>query len=76
VRRKVVEDIQRELGHRIRAARVTAGLTQEAAAHAAGIDAKRWQRLEAGAVNATVRTLARVAEALGTDFWKLVGSPD
>ena len=47
-------------------------MTQEQAAATSGIDYKRWQRLELGQVNATVRTLHRVAEALGTDFWKLV----
>lgn len=75
MRSKIVEDIQRQLGRRIRDARVSAGLTQEDAAHAARIDAKRWQRLEAGSVNATVRTLARVADAVGTDFWTLVAKP-
>lgn len=57
---------------RVRRARERAGLTQEAAASAAGIDYKRYQRLEAGTVNATMRTLARVAEALGTDVWKML----
>ena len=66
--------VQKEIGRRIRNARVAAGLTQEAAAAAAGIDAKRWQRLEQGGVNATVRTLGRVAEALGMTFWALVES--
>ncbi len=68
-----VEKVQLKLGRRIRAARRAADLTQEDAAAAAGIDAKRWQRLEAGQVNPTVRTLVRVAEAVGTDFWALVG---
>lgn len=73
MKRKTVEGICRQLGRRIRDARAEAGLTQEDAAHAARIDPKRWQRLEAGLVNPTVRTLARVAEALGLDFWQLVG---
>jgi len=38
------------------------------------MDYKRWQRLEGGKVNATVRTLSRVAEALGLSFWELVGA--
>lgn len=46
-------------------------MTQEEAAHAAGIDYKRWQRLEQGTVNPTVKTLARAAEALGSSFWDL-----
>lgn len=61
-----------DLGRRLRSAREQAGLTQEEAASRAGIDYKRLQRLEAGSVNPTVRTLDRVAKALGTDFWSLV----
>lgn len=55
-------------------ARLATGMTQEAAASRAGIDYKRWQRLEAGEVNATVRTLVRAAGALGTTFWELLGA--
>ena len=66
--------VQKEIGRRLREARLAAGLTQEEAAAAAGIDAKRWQRLEQGSVNATLRTLGRVAEALGMTFWALVGT--
>lgn len=50
-------------------------MTQEDAAHVAGIDYKRWQRLEQGDVNPTVKTLERVALALGTSFWNLVAVP-
>jgi transcriptional regulator with XRE-family HTH domain len=62
----------RELGVRVRSARERVGLTQEEAAARTGIDYKRYQRLEAGSVNATVRTLARVAEAFGVDVWKML----
>lgn len=64
--------VQREIGERIRRARLAAQLTQEQAAHEAGIDAKRFQRLELGQVNATINTLARVARALGLTFWALL----
>jgi transcriptional regulator with XRE-family HTH domain len=64
--------VLREVGLLIRAAREGAGLSQEDAAHRAGIDAKRWQRLEYGDVNPTVRTLVRVASALRIDFWALL----
>jgi transcriptional regulator with XRE-family HTH domain len=47
-------------------------LTQEEAADRAGIDYKRWQRLESGTVNATLRTLLRVADALGTNVWEML----
>lgn len=67
--------VQRQIGRRIRAARANAGLTQEEAAAKAGIDYKRWQRVEAGEVNATIRTLNRVATTLGITLWELCG-PD
>ncbi|HNS98792.1 MAG TPA: helix-turn-helix transcriptional regulator [Polyangiaceae bacterium] len=73
VRPKAVRDVLLELARRIRDARRAAGLTQEAAASRANIDYKRWQRLEEGTVNPTVQTLVRVADALGTDLWHLVG---
>ena len=70
-----VRQLLREIGGRVRDARTAAGLTQEDAAHEAGIDYKRWQRLESGTVNATVQTLARVAAALGTTYWELCSRP-
>jgi transcriptional regulator with XRE-family HTH domain len=70
--RKPTERRIAEIGSRIRAAREAAGLSQEDAAHHAGIGAKRWQQLEYGHVNMIVRTLMRVASACGTDFWRLL----
>jgi DNA-binding XRE family transcriptional regulator len=64
-------EILRELGLRIQRARVSAGLTQEQAASDSAIDYKRWQRLEEGSVNPTVKTLHRVAAALDVPFWDL-----
>ncbi len=74
VRRTGDIDVRREVGERIRRARVAAGLTQEDAADSAGVDWRRWQRLEAGRVNATIRTLVRVSGALGLTFWALLGA--
>jgi len=74
MRPATVKLVQRELGRCVRRARLAAGLTQEAAAARAGIDYKRWQRLEEGTVNATVRTLVRVSSALGVTFWGLLGA--
>lgn len=65
--------IIREVGELVREARERAGLTQEEAASKAGIDYKRWQRIESGDVNATIRTLVRVASACRVDFWSLIG---
>ncbi|KAA0240720.1 XRE family transcriptional regulator [bacterium] len=64
-----------ELGARIRGARNAVGLTQEEAAHAAGMDWRRWQRIERGSANLTIRTLVRIAEALKTSFWELIATP-
>ena len=68
-------ELQAEIGHRIRVVREAANLTQEEAANASGIDLRRWQRLEAGEANPTARTLGRVAETCGTDFWSLLSRP-
>ncbi len=38
----------------------------------AGMDPRRWQRMEQGTTNPTVKTLARVAGALGVSFWDLL----
>jgi transcriptional regulator with XRE-family HTH domain len=63
-----------ELGQRVRTARLEAGLTQEDAAAAAELDWRRWQRIEEGTVNATIKTLVRVARAVRKDFWSLLAS--
>jgi transcriptional regulator with XRE-family HTH domain len=65
-------EVQREIGRRIASARDAVGLSQEEAAARAGIDDKRWQKLEAGTVNPTVKTLYRVARTLGLDFLELL----
>jgi transcriptional regulator with XRE-family HTH domain len=64
--------VLREAGKKIAAVREGLGLTQEEAADRAGIDYKRWQRLESGSVNPTLRTLLRVAEALETNLWAML----
>lgn len=47
-------------------------MTQEETAASARIDYKRYQRLEGGTVNATIRTLSRVAQAFRTDVWTML----
>ena len=68
-----VDGVLKKVGRRVAAARLHMEFTQEAAASKAGIDVKRWQRIEAGEVNATIRTLVRVATALGMTVWELLG---
>jgi transcriptional regulator with XRE-family HTH domain len=67
-----LKTVLKDLGRSVQRARVAAGLTQEKAASQAGIDYKRYQRIEAGTVNLTVRTLHRIARALDVDFWHLL----
>ena len=70
-----VDALLRDIGLRVRLARESAGLTQEEAASRAGLDARRWQRIEQGVVNLTVRTMARVSSALDVSFWDLLRKP-
>jgi transcriptional regulator with XRE-family HTH domain len=69
------EALLREIGGCVRAARIKAALSQEAAADRAGIDYKRWQEIEGGRVNTTARTLWRLAEAVETDFRGMLQKP-
>jgi transcriptional regulator with XRE-family HTH domain len=73
-KRQNVTRVLRDIGARVREARHAASLTQEEAADRAGIGLKRWQVLEYGSANVTVRTLVRVANALGVSFVDLVGT--
>lgn len=62
-----VEDynrLQRVLAKNVRIRREQLELTQEAAAHLMGIATRHLQKLEAGELNVTLRTLCRVAKAL------------
>lgn len=61
------------MGRAIASARRTAGLTQEELAAETGIDYKRLQKIEAGSVNVTVRTLDRIASVLGVAPGGLLG---
>lgn len=62
-----------ELGERIRAAREERGLTQRAAAQAAGIATDMISRLENGRYTSPgLRTLLRIADGLGTSVAALL----
>jgi transcriptional regulator with XRE-family HTH domain len=62
----------RAIGAHIRRARLVAGLSQEDAAARSGIGYKRWQEIEGGAANPTIRTLDRIATTLGIEIWNIV----
>lgn len=59
---------------RLRELRLTQGLTQWALAER-GVSYKYYQRIEAGRANVTLRTLDRVARALGVSFEELFRFP-
>lgn len=60
------QDILVKVGQVIRARRVELGLSQEALAHASGIDRSHMGKIERGERNVTILNVQRVATALGT----------
>lgn len=56
----------------LKAARIARGLSQEAAADAAGMDQSQWWKIESGQVDPSVKTLARVATAVGVSVSDLL----
>jgi transcriptional regulator with XRE-family HTH domain len=61
-----------QIGARIRAERVSCGLSQEEAASRAQVGYKHWQEIEGGRGNPTVRTLMRIAAALDVDLCVMI----
>ena len=55
------------LGTQVQEARVSAGLTQTAAAERIGMTRGNYARIEYGKSNVTIETLVRVAEGLGLE---------
>ena len=73
--RSPVEKLQHTLAANLRYLRKARGLTQEQVAEAIGINWRHLQKLEAGEVNVTLRTLARICEGLAVDAPSLLTSP-
>lgn len=69
------EDLYQRLALNVRRLREAAGLTLEQAAERSGMYWRHWQKVEAGEVNATLRTLARLGLALEVDPGELIGPP-
>ena len=65
------EQVLRRLANGVRAARRDLGLSQEEAAHRAGIAVWQWQRVESGR-GITLKTLVAVAAALEVELEKIV----
>lgn len=60
-------ELRARLAVNVRALRTKTGMSAREAAERAEIPLRQWQRVEAGDVNATLKTLARVAYALRVD---------
>lgn len=69
---KALRDAARELGRRIRSARLQQGLTLERAADRMHVDAKHLQRIESGRVNPTLRVQLLIARGLGISLEALM----
>jgi transcriptional regulator with XRE-family HTH domain len=66
-------DILKRIGTRVRVSRDLAGLTQTELATRSGVSRSYITRIERGTVEATISTLARLAEALGVTMSQLIG---
>jgi transcriptional regulator with XRE-family HTH domain len=70
---EVADALQQQVGSNLREAREAQGLSQEHLAHLAGLATRHLQKIEAGQVNVTLRTLARLGSALGAEpGWLLI----
>ncbi len=58
--------VLKQIGARIKAARKTRELSQQAVADAAGINREYLSRVERGTENVSILTLVRIADALDT----------
>ena len=75
VRPPLPADFVRRVARRIASARTVRGMTQEALATALNTATKNVQRLESGGQNLTLRTIERVAAALGQPPESLCAGP-
>jgi transcriptional regulator with XRE-family HTH domain len=66
----------RALGAAIRAVRNEQGISQEAAAHACGLDRSYYGAVERGGFNVTVGTLTTIAAGLNVPAWELLKRAD
>jgi transcriptional regulator with XRE-family HTH domain len=71
VRSTTYEQALRTLANNVRAARLDLDVSQEEAAHRAGIAVRQWQRVESGA-GVTLKTIVAVAAALESEIGDLL----
>ena len=69
-------DRSRDVGARLRDARLRADMTQESLAQASGVAVRHIQRIEVGAGNPTIGTLYALTDALGVDVRQVLPEPD
>lgn len=75
MRRSKPDQLIKHVGHRIAELRTDAGLTQEELAESIETATKNLQQIEYGKVNMTLRTVARLANALGVEPAELLVKP-
>jgi transcriptional regulator with XRE-family HTH domain len=68
-----LQDIQREVGNRIKALRQAKGVTQDQLAELSGLNRTHLYRLENGKQSMTLRTLKIIADTLGVRVRDLIG---
>lgn len=66
------ETVKRCLAANVARLRARRGWSQQQAADAAGLDLKHLQKVEYGALNASLRTLVRLANAFGVPVGRIV----
>ncbi len=76
MRAEAADPVDREVGARIRAARLKVGLTQSQLAAAVGLSFQQVQKYESGANRVSASTLVRLARALNTTVIGLFPDPD
>ena len=69
-----MQDINKEVGNRIRVLRETKGLSQDLLAVRSGLHRSHVGQVERGESNVTVRTLWKIGAALGVPVRELVRS--
>lgn len=63
-----VQEIRDRVGKSIRQIRLEKGLTQESVSNRSGLVSRHLQKIEAGEVNVTLRSLGKIALALDVDI--------
>ena len=71
---KIFHELRRRVGENLYRLRTARGLTQLELAEAAGLHWRHLQKIEAGESNATLVTMARLADGLRVDALELMAA--